>query len=109
MKLEKKNYSRVYLEKCKYKTKKKNMVRFTDVELLVMILNNCIDLLTGVVIAKTSNLSLNKTSLGETGCLSSPYFLLIGCLGIQFFDSPFPQYSQLGYLWLPTSHSAALA
>ena len=55
-KLEKKNYSRVYLEKCKYKTKKKNMVRFTDVELLVMILNNCINLLTGVVIAKTSNL-----------------------------------------------------
>ena len=29
--------------------------------------------------------SLNKTPLGETGCLSNPYFLLTGCLGIQFF------------------------
>ena len=33
-------------------------------------------------------LSLNKTPLGEIGCLSSPYFLLTGCSGIQFFDSP---------------------
>ena len=32
--------------------------------------------------------NLNKTPLGETGCLSSPYFLLAGCLGIQFFNSP---------------------
>ena len=32
--------------------------------------------------------NLNKTPLGETGCLSSPYFLLTGCLGIQFFNSP---------------------
>ena len=35
--------------------------------------------------------SLNKTHLGETGCLGSPYFLLTGCSDIQFFDSlPFP-------------------
>ena len=31
--------------------------------------------------------NLNKAPLGETGCLSNPYFLLTGCLGIQFFDS----------------------
>ena len=31
--------------------------------------------------------NLNKTPLGETGCLSNPYFLLTDCLGIQFFDS----------------------
>ena len=32
--------------------------------------------------------NLNKTPLGETGCLSNPYFLLTGSSGIQFFDSP---------------------
>ena len=33
--------------------------------------------------------NLNKTPLGETGCLSNPYFLLTGCLDIQgFFYSP---------------------
>ena len=33
--------------------------------------------------------NLNKTPLGETGCLSNSYFLLTGCLGIKFFfDSP---------------------
>ena len=38
--------------------------------------------------------NLNKTPLGETGCLSNSYFLLTGCLGIQFFDSPpFPTQS----------------
>ena len=38
--------------------------------------------------------SLNKTPLGETGCLSNPYFLLTGSPGIQFFDSsPFPTQS----------------
>ena len=31
--------------------------------------------------------NLNKTPLGETGCLSNPYFSLTDCLGIQFFDS----------------------
>ena len=36
----------------------------------------------------------NKTPQGETGCLSNPYFLLTGCFGIQFFDSPlFPTQS----------------
>ena len=52
--------------------------------------------------------SLNKTPLGETGCLSNPYFLLSGCLGSQFFDSSLFQHIQLGYLWLPTPHSAEL-
>ena len=33
-------------------------------------------------------LSLNKTPLGETGCLGNPLFLFTGCLGIQFFDLP---------------------
>ena len=34
---------------------------------------------------------LGKTPLGETGCLSNPYVLLTGCLGIQFcfFSPPF--------------------
>ena len=50
---------------------------------------------------------LSKTALGETVCLGIPYFLLTGCLSIQFFDSPLFKYSQLGYLWLPTPHSAA--
>ena len=35
--------------------------------------------------------NLNKTPLGETGCLSKPYFLITACLGIQFFDSPLSQ------------------
>ena len=29
--------------------------------------------------------NFNKTLLGETGCLGTPYFLLTGCLGIQLF------------------------
>ena len=38
--------------------------------------------------------SLNKTPLGEFGCLSKPYFLLTGSSGIQYFDSPpFPTQS----------------
>ena len=38
--------------------------------------------------------NLNKTPSGETGCLSNPYFLLTGCLDIQFFYSPpFPTQS----------------
>ena len=36
---------------------------------------------------KILNNFFNKTLLGETGCLSNPYFLLTDCLGIQFFDS----------------------
>ena len=35
-----------------------------------------------------SDLCLSKTPLGETGCQGNPYFLLTGCIGIQFFDSP---------------------
>ena len=33
--------------------------------------------------------SLRKTSLGETGCLDNLYFLLTGCLDIQFFTPLF--------------------
>ena len=33
--------------------------------------------------------SLSKTSLGETGCLDKLYFLLTGCLDIQFFTPLF--------------------
>ena len=48
--------------------------------------------------------SLNKTPLGETGCLSNPYFLLTGSSGIQFFlFTLLSQHSQL-----PTPHCAAL-
>ena len=54
------------------------------------------------------NFNLNKTPLEETGFLGNSYFLLTGCLSIQFFDSPLSQHSQLDYLWLPTSHCAAL-
>ena len=39
----------------------------------------------GKSIAWTLIFNLNKTALGETGCLSNPYFLLTGCLGIQIF------------------------
>ena len=53
---------------------------------------------------------VNKTPLGEIGCLNNPYFLLTGCLGIQFFDSPFPNTVSWDiYLLLPTLHCAALA
>ena len=37
MKIEKKNYPQVYLEECKYKTKKIKMPGFTDVDSLVPI------------------------------------------------------------------------
>ena len=51
----------------------------------------------------------NKTPLGETGCLSKPYFLLFTfCLGIQFFDSlHFPNtvsWATFGYLSLTVQH-----
>ena len=45
--------------------------------------------------------------LGENGCLGNPYFLLTGCLGIEFFDSPFPNtvsYATFGYLPLTVQH-----
>ena len=52
--------------------------------------------------------NLNKTPLGETGCLSNPYVLLTGSSGIQFFDSPpFPTQSVRLPL-LPNPHYAAL-
>ena len=47
-----------------------------------------------ILLFKILNNFSNKTPLGETGCLSNPYFLLTGCLGIQFlFHSPFPTQS----------------
>ena len=54
--------------------------------------NNTVVLLTlGKSLGRPLIFNLNKTPLGETGCLSNPYFLLTDCLGIQFFDSfPFP-------------------
>ena len=33
MKIDKKNYSQVYLEECKYEIKEKKMVKFIDAEL----------------------------------------------------------------------------
>ena len=53
--------------------------------------------------------NLNKTPLGETGCLSNPYFLLTGCLGIQFFfiHPAYPTQSvrlPFGYLPLTMQH-----
>ena len=52
--------------------------------------------------------NLNKTPLGETGCLSNSYFLLTDCLCIQFFYSfPFPNTVSLvtfGYLPLTVQH-----
>ena len=57
---------------------------------------------------KISAFSLYKTLLGETGCLGNPYFLLTGCLNIQFFDSPpfFNTVSQavFGYLAMTARH-----
>ena len=37
MKIERKNYPQVYLEECKYKIKKKNLVIFIDAELDLII------------------------------------------------------------------------
>ena len=65
--------------------------------------------------------SCNKIPLGETGCNFPGYFSLPATLhhdyfqlstflnypGVQFFDSPLSQYSQLGYFWLFTPHCAA--
>ena len=56
--------------------------------------------------------NFNKTPLGETGCLGNLYFLLPGCLGIQFFDSPpYPNTAQhlrdlqdaMRFHWLPSA------
>ena len=47
--------------------------------------------------------NLKKTPLRETGCLSNPYFLLTGCLGIQFIDSPpFPDAVRLTMVTYPS-------
>ena len=71
--------------------------------------NNIVALLTlGKSLVWTLIFNFNKASLGETACLSNPCFLLTGCLGIQFLIHPLSQHSQLGYLWLPTPHCAAL-
>ena len=53
-------------------------------------------------------INLNKTALGEIERLVKPYFLRTVCLGILFFDLTLSRYSQLGYLWLPILHLAAL-
>ena len=45
--------------------------------------------------------NLNKTLLGETGCLSNPYFLLTGYLGIQFFVIHSPPFFFIPNLSLP--------
>ena len=50
----------------------------------------------------------NKTLISETGYLDNPQFLLTVCLGIQIYDSPLSQHSQLGYVWLPAPNCAAL-
>ena len=53
--------------------------------------------------------SLNKTPLGETGCQRNPYFFyLLVAQASSFLIHPLSQHSQLGYLWLPTPHCAAL-
>ena len=67
--------------------------------------NNIVVLLTlGKSLGWSLILNLNKTPLGETGCLSNPYFLLTDCLGIQFFDS-FPFSTQSVRLPLVTYSS----
>ena len=53
--------------------------------------------------------TLNKTPLEEIGCLSN-LLLLTGCSSIQIFNSfPFPEHSQSGHFWYPTTHCAVLA
>ena len=51
--------------------------------------------------------NFSKTPSRETGCLGNPYFLHTGCLGIQFFDSPYPNtvsHADFGYLPLSVQH-----
>ena len=43
MKIERKNYPQVYLEECKYKIKKKNLVIFIDAELDLIIVSEKLD------------------------------------------------------------------
>ena len=49
--------------------------------------------------------SLNKTLLGETGCLSNRYFLLTSCLDLVFLFTLFPTQS-VRLLWLSTPNCA---
>ena len=62
------------------------MIKSKNIVLLLTLGNS-----KNIVVLLTLGKSLGwsyKTPLGETGCLSNPYFLFTGCLGIQFFDSP---------------------
>ena len=43
--------------------------------------------------------TLNKTPLGETGCLSNPFYLMVAQASGFFNLTRFPKPSQLGYLW----------
>ena len=43
MRIDKKNYSQIYLEECKYKIKKKKMVKFIDAELDIDDSDDCHD------------------------------------------------------------------
>ena len=52
--------------------------------------------------------NLNKTPLGEIGCLSNRYFYLLVAQASSFLIHTLSPHSQLGYLWLPTPHCAAL-
>ena len=53
--------------------------------------------------------TLNKTPLGETGCLSSLYYLLAAqASSFQFLIHPFSKNSQSGHLWYPATHCAVL-
>ena len=97
----------------KYKIKRKKMPEFIDVELksnsssgsewffshnnviypLSLMFETMRWLLFGWLLLWWCGLlltfSLGKTSLGETGCLDNLYFLLTGCLDIQFFTPLF--------------------
>ena len=57
----------------------------------------------------TSPWLLRPVKVSTSSELYPVYFWLptfLYCPGIQFFDSPLSQHSQLGYLWLPTPHCA---
>ena len=52
--------------------------------------------------------ALNKTRLGETGCLSNLYYSQAAQASSFLIPFPFPEHSQLGHLWYPTTHCAVL-
>ena len=111
MKMEKKSYPKVYLEEPKFKINQKKIPGFIEVEFESDSSSDSewLDLSTYWGGHGHPIFSLTKTPLGETGCLSNPYFFQTGCLGIQFFDSLLFQHRQLGYPWLHTPHWRALA